>query len=69
MERSAEFGAANQYDGAADEEYVTTDSSSSSESSAERELVARQFLPPVSSDGFSFLKNRKSNQDDGLWPC
>lgn len=41
-------------------EHVTTDSSSDSDSEGEREVVHRQFLPPVAPDGFSFLKHKKS---------
>ena len=43
-----------------DSEHVTTDSSSDSESEDEREVVPRQFMPPVAPSGFSFLKHRKS---------
>ena len=40
--------------------HVTTDSSSDSSSDGEREVVAKQFLPPKAPDGFKFLKHQKS---------
>ena len=43
-----------------EEEHVTTGSSSSSESEAEREVVIRQFAPPVAPSGYTFVKHSKS---------
>ena len=40
--------------------YVTTDSSSSDTDDGERELVQRQFFPPVAPAGFTFVQHQKS---------
>ena len=42
------------------EGYVTTDSSSSDTDEGERELVQRQFYPPVAPERFSFVQHQKS---------
>ena len=39
---------------------MTTDSSSSDTDEGERELVQRQFYPPVAPERFSFVQHQKS---------
>ena len=47
-------------DAGVEDDHVTTCSSSSSDSEVEREVVVRQFAPPMAPAGYTFVKHSKS---------